>query len=447
MTETKKEYLKRINRVIGYIERNLDGDLGLVGLAGLVYFSQFHFHRIFSAVVGESLNVFVVRKRIERIAAILAVGTDVPLVELAYRYGFEHPSSFSRAFKKFYGVSPTEFRRNGVDRLRKIGIGVVSEEHYICSMSNCLKWLNMHAKIEVLVLPEIRLAGLVHVGKPELIGDTYERLFQWAYAKGLAQLPGFKAVTVYHDNPRITEAAYVRQSACVTLEEGVSTDGDISPLSIRAGRYVIGHVELLPAQFPKAWESMCVWVMEHGFAFRDGDYFEVYRNDYRTHPEHKFLVDICIPVEAGKGQVLAPSASMRVQGFMKQLRAYFIRQYPVGYVVGSLYSDEQTITYFPCTPTSLKEQHLKIALVFNHPANRFEVWLAGQNKRVQKAYWELFKGSDWNTYHIPSSIDGGFSIVDTVLVEQPDFADGTCLTERIESGTMAFIRELTRVLG
>jgi hypothetical protein len=58
---------------------------------------------------------------------------------------------------------------------------------------------------------------------------------------------------------------------------------------------------------------------------------------------------------------------------------------------------------------------------------------------VQKTYW--------NTYHNPSSIDGGFSIVDTVLVEQPDFADGAYLTERIESGTMAFIQELMRVLG
>ncbi len=132
--------------------------------------------------------------------------------------------------------------------------------------------------------------------------------------------------------------------------------------------------------------------------------------------------------------------------FMKGLKAHLTHTYKVGYIVGSVYSNDATITYFPFTPIVLKVQKLKIAIVYNHPDNRFEVWLAGQNKTIQKKYWTLFKESDWNTYHIPSSVEAGFSIVDTVLVDHPDFNNPAVLTEQIETGVTAFIDEITTAL-
>jgi len=470
ISNTKKEYLKRINNVISYIEKNLDKDLNLDDLSQKAFFSSFHFHRIFSAVVGETLNSLIIRKRIERIASIIAVGTDETLVDLAYRYGFDNASSFSRAFRKFYGTSPTEFKKNGVIKNRKIGRGVVSDEQYICSMNNMLKWLKMNAQIEVKKLAEITLAGMMHIGQPDKIGKTYERLFKWAYSKGITNSPDFKAVTIYHDNPGITETAKVRQSACVKIKGDFKADGDIGKIVIKEGRFAVGRFEITPVQFQKAWESMCVWVMENGYTFRDSDYFEIFHNDNRTHPKQKFIVDICIPVDTGKSRNIhagktekslneyskdykrqteignIPKAYRGLVGFMKHLRTCFMKNYPVDYVTGSLYSGDMTITYFPFTPKILKEQKLKIAIVFNHQKLRFEIWLAGQNKQIQKKYWEIFKGSDWNKYHIPSTTDEGFSIVDSILVENPNFDDLDMLTGQIETGTMEFIKEIIKVL-
>jgi DNA gyrase inhibitor GyrI/AraC-like DNA-binding protein len=466
INDTEQEYLKRINNVISYIEKNLDQELHLDDLSQRAFFSSFHFHRIFSAIVGETLNSMIIRKRIERIAAIIAVGTNETLADLANKYGFNDASSFSRAFKKFYGISPTEFKRKGRFNCSKIGKGAVTYEQYICSINSILNGLDMNAQIEVKELPEIKLAGIMHIGKPDKINKTYERLFKWAYSNGITNSPDFKAVTIYHDNPRITETSKVRQSACVTADGDFLTGGDIVKFVIQKGRFVIGHFEIASVQFPKAWESLCVWVVEKGYAFRDGDYFEVYRNDSKTHPEHKFIVDICIPIEAGKnGNVNTdktekphndykrqaaigntPKVYNGLMGFMKRLRTYFINNYLAGYAIGSIYSGDSTITYFPFTPKDLKEQKLKIAVVFNHPKARFEVWLAGQNKQIQKKYWEIFKGSDWDKYHIPLTIEDGFSIVDNILVERPDFDDLEILTQQIETGTMEFIDEITKAL-
>ena len=65
--EIRKEYIRRVNIVIDFVEKNLDKDLSLEFLSDKAYFSPFHFHRIFSAIVGETVSSFINRKRIERI--------------------------------------------------------------------------------------------------------------------------------------------------------------------------------------------------------------------------------------------------------------------------------------------------------------------------------------------------------------------------------------------
>ena len=62
--QSRKEYIHRINRVVDYIEANLDEDHSLEKLAGVACFSPFHFHRIFRALTGETINNYVKRIRL-----------------------------------------------------------------------------------------------------------------------------------------------------------------------------------------------------------------------------------------------------------------------------------------------------------------------------------------------------------------------------------------------
>jgi hypothetical protein len=139
-------------------------------------------------------------------------------------------------------------------------------------------------------------------------------------------------------------------------------------------------------------------------------------------------------------------SSNAVINFMKSMRSYLINHYHEDYYIGNLYIGESTIIYFPFTPKELKEQKLKIAIVFNQAANRFEIWLAGQNKDVQKKYWEIFKGSDWNKYNVPAKITDGFSIVDHIMIANPDFNDTNSLRSEIESVSLKFIKDIEEVL-
>ncbi len=157
----------------------------------------------------------------------------------------------------------------------------------------------MNAKIEVKELPEMKLAGITHTGEFDKTPGIYEKLFQWAGDKELLNNPNFKAVTIYHDNPKITQLTKSRWSVCITIDNDIATDGEVRQISIPKGKYAIGHFEITSESFPKAWESMPIWVIENGYKFKDGYYppFEIFHNDYKTHPEQKFIVDICIPIE------------------------------------------------------------------------------------------------------------------------------------------------------
>lgn len=90
---------------------------------------------------------------------------------------------------------------------------------------------------------------------------------------------------------------------------------------------------------------------------------------------------------------------------------------------------------------------MKIAIVFIHNTCRFEVWLGGYNKQVQKKYWKLLKDKNWDKYRIVSPEKGVDSIIEHNLVDNPDFSNLDNLTNKIEEGTLKFIKDIENFLS
>ena len=80
---SRPEYEKRVNRVIDHIRERLGEALTLAELARVAAFSPFHFHRIFSALAGETLFAYIQRQRIEKAAGVLAAGSRPSILEVA----------------------------------------------------------------------------------------------------------------------------------------------------------------------------------------------------------------------------------------------------------------------------------------------------------------------------------------------------------------------------
>ncbi len=133
--------------------------------------------------------------------------------------------------------------------------------------------------------------------------------------------------------------------------------------------------------------------------------------------------------------------------YIMGLRTHFSKTYPDYSVSGSIYYGYMDMTYFSVFPRSIKERKLKIAIVFLHEEFRFEAWLSGANRQVQKQYWELITENGWNKYRIVSPAKGIDSIIEYTLVDNPDFGDLEALTQQIEMGIMTFIRDVEKFLS
>jgi len=149
-------------------------------------------------------------------------------------------------------------------------------------------------------------------------------------------------------------------------------------------------------------------------------------------------------------QIEKGSIQKAYQGLMRffmGLRTHFKNKYPDYSVSGNIYYGYMDMSYFSIFPKTLKDRKLKIAIVFLHEAFRFEVWLSGKNKQVLTKYWKLIQESGWEKYKIVSPGKGVDSIVEYILVDNPDFSDLDALTKQIERGTLEFIQEVGEFLA
>jgi len=111
-TQFLQEYPDCIEAVMRYIREHISEPLDREMLAGVAGFSVPHFHRVFTAHVGESAASYVRRLRLERAGRKLRMGA-VNITEVALAAGYDTHAAFSKAFKQQFGLSPSEFRQLG----------------------------------------------------------------------------------------------------------------------------------------------------------------------------------------------------------------------------------------------------------------------------------------------------------------------------------------------
>lgn len=101
-----------IQQSIDYIEERLGEELTLGRIAGAMFYSEYHFHRTFLYFVGDTVTSYVRKRRLST-AAELLTETDLKVLDIALRCGFGSHEVFTRAFRKMYGILPTECRKLG----------------------------------------------------------------------------------------------------------------------------------------------------------------------------------------------------------------------------------------------------------------------------------------------------------------------------------------------
>ena len=296
----QSDYKYRVNNVFKYIDENIDSNLSLNEIAKAAHFSPYHFHRVFKYVTGETVNEYVIRKRIEKAAGKL-LHTDMAVSQIASQSGFTDHATFTKAFKRYYDISPTAFKQQNTQRFSKIRQlqsknrqAYPSPETYVCIINKLKNWIKMNAKIEVRKMQEITVACVSAIGSKNL-EVAYQQLIRWATPKGLMNNTT-KMATIYHDSFKITSAEKVRMSACLILNSPVQAESEIEIHTIPGGKYIIGNFEIGLEAFEKSWTGLFLWMNDNGYTKDDRNPFEIYHNNPTEHPDKIAIVDFYIPI-------------------------------------------------------------------------------------------------------------------------------------------------------
>lgn len=107
------EWIDRMNNAVDYIELNLTDEISYEKLAQIACCSTYHFQRMFSFITGVPLSEYIRRRRLT-LAAFELQTSNIKVIDVAIKYGYESPEAFSRAFKNLHGVMPISARDIGV---------------------------------------------------------------------------------------------------------------------------------------------------------------------------------------------------------------------------------------------------------------------------------------------------------------------------------------------
>ena len=313
-------YVGRVNAVMDYIEAHLGDELSIEQLAEVAHFSPYHFHRIFSTMTGETLGQFIGRLRLEHAANRLVAQPDRPVIDIALECGFANPSSFSRAFREGFGMSPTEWRGGGhvgYERQSRQPGDDPSAEDLASSGRFGISGTRLSAEtgrtvwdiaagplgtvsVNIEQLPHTEVAYVRYTGRyqglVEVFTDLFTRLMTWAEPRGLVG-PGTALLSLYHDDPSLTDDDRLRVSVCVPVPPDTPPDGDIGRMAMPAGACAVGRFELGVTDYPAAWYAMAGgWLPESGYEPDDRFPFERYVVGREARQRGAEVVDIGMPV-------------------------------------------------------------------------------------------------------------------------------------------------------
>jgi AraC family transcriptional regulator len=272
---------RRILRVLEHIHADPSGDLSLDALADVAAMSRFHWHRVYRAVTGETAAQTVRRMRMHR-AAVLLLSGGRPVAAVATSVGYPDTSSFTRAFREAYGMSPTAFRARG---------------HLQTFPPTSRQGESMMHPVTIRTEPARRLAAMPHRGPYTQIAAAFQKLGATLVTRGLHDARSLM-IAVYYDDPSATPETDLRSDAGVEVGPDQPIAAPLEEVLLPAGRHAVLTFSGPYAGLPAAYDQLYgIWLPESGETPADSPVFEIYRNTPMDTAPEDLITEICVPLQ------------------------------------------------------------------------------------------------------------------------------------------------------
>jgi AraC family transcriptional regulator len=292
--DANSQYARKIDRVIDYLRGNLHRSVKLRELANVAGFSEFHFHRIFGAVSGETLNAFTNRLRLEKAARLLRYSSQ-NLTDIALDCGFSSPATFSRAFRSGYDTSPSQFRKTGEIKKSKICKELFDDQGYDLPMSAEEK--RAAFPVRLVDIPERHVAyiRITNAFDMDRVLGALKKMIEWAQSQDIFSEGTLFGMTV--DDPHVTPKHLYRYEVCFASSLPFRCVEGIAKLKMPSMRYAVTNVSGDIRKVATAWDYIYRnWLIHSPYEPEHAPALEVFLDKEHAMDWSHFEMELCLPI-------------------------------------------------------------------------------------------------------------------------------------------------------
>ncbi len=292
-----QEYERRINRAIDFLRANMDRSVKLDELAKIACFSEFHFHRIFRLLLGETVSDLTRRFRLEKAARLLRY-SDHNITHIALDSGFSSSATFARAFRAEYEIAPSEFRKSGEIKKSKIRKELFDKNEYLLPMSKEERRAAFPIRLLDMPARHVAYIRIVDAFKQERVLAALTTLIEWSRSKNRLYDGTLFGMSI--DDPHVTPKHLYRYEVCIagsTPIEGGS-ESVIATMSMPAMRYAVTRVTGDIRKVATGWDYLFRdWLIQSDYEPEHAPALEIFLDKERATDWSRFELDLCLPIK------------------------------------------------------------------------------------------------------------------------------------------------------
>ncbi len=277
-----ESYQNKFNEVLKYIHLNMDEPLDLDVLSRIALVSKYHFHRMIKSYLQEPLGTYVTRIRIEKGARLLKYSSD-SISQIAFKIGYETPTSFTKGFKKQFGVSPSKYRK-----IPNHSFKIVKNTKQKTDFSLIQK---LESFTPTLVLTN-QSKGKSGANDVQMV---WKELMTFVQKEQLFS-ERTRMFSIHWDDPSITEKHNLRYDACISIDKPIKHPS--FPIKrLEGGRYMTfiyqGDYRFLGDVYDQIFQD---YILKENIILRDAPLFDQFLNDVFSTDSQDLLTKIFVPI-------------------------------------------------------------------------------------------------------------------------------------------------------
>jgi len=274
------------NDALYYIYRYIDSDINLEHLAQTLGISRCHLHRVFREQIGINLYAMIKSVRLQKASSLLLTNRYATITQIASMCGYASQTSFMRAFKARFGMTPKAWRQGGFkaysDRIIRSSAAASASDRTFEGL-----------EAEIVRTEPIDARYIRHRGYSPAVRSVWQKIRAWCYTHGIEE---GRQIGIYHDNPAVTplsECHYVAAVETAMPAEGGSLPSFRIPGGLYARFYVEGKYGDVLRLIRWAYH---VWLPDSGYETTTAPSFTLFRKNHFLEKDGRFEAHYFLPV-------------------------------------------------------------------------------------------------------------------------------------------------------